>query len=1159
MNLGDFSRWKDGEPPKEIWDSDIIKTGDESRWREGLPPILQFGLGFVTVSSQYLLKAILLIARSSDYLFKSTLLKNFEDSYLLKANIRKIIESSYILAGTLLKTVATSYKFTATMLGTIENDYTLDAYLVWIKTGSYILGATLLKTISDTYTFAAVLSKTMATQFLFKATMLKHWNLSYTIKAFLTLALKNLYTMYLMYDVYGALSTGDQQGGSRVIAGPNLLSRVYIYLKDKGSAGSTIVDINVIRAGVTSSIFAAPADRLEVPYNDANNFAEKCVAVKLQKYDVLTVDVDQVATGAEDLSIIMHLDSYTGMKPIVVKFDLLDDTFLLDDKDVWVTDRFKAKIRFENMMDITVMPTVYLIKKDGTKIPLTGSWTSEMVKEDTYITTLVALTEDDVGSAAVSISGARDKYEVTMDEYQKNFVITSIANKLSYSKWSKTASTNVTLGIIAKQFSYSLDDITYTSPIDWDNVVSVDLTNALVGGTVTEETKTVYLKFITGLTSCKKNIDIKYYFSPMAAWTATFQKRIINRTINNEYVSFITLPTTALNMPIQYLRVKQGGVEIAETNKLQTYVASGLTLWFAYASADYELSTDKFTFEDYRYFTSLTGRQTFYSEYVDASNYWYVEKDATNRLHIYVQKGGVPSGEYHSPVLPLSINTWYHFEINRDGITCRMALDGIFQAVTGTTAFAVNLDIGITVQNLYIGRYITGYYFAGYLDEARFSKGICRHTSNFTPTLVELTADEYTYLLLHGNEDKDGGVDGSFVDETGRRVDDVSSGGVTFSSSIKKLGAGSMHFNGTTGYLYTASRLYGITYNNKNLILAIGAGTAILSTGESITKVKTYIELNPLVAASRYDLICLDENGDYIVVEGTEGETRNKPPYINDLSYTITEQTWPEIPFYPESYTPLYAILIKWEPFQGISYVDRNGDFHHFDLRPDSVYIQATLATTEESAEVDAVPLMTGYTSPSGIVTDSTHYSSYYGWHAFDDEVLKWMTQSYTTTGWLAYEFTETVLIGKYIITADTAARAPKNWTFEGWTGAAWVVLDTRVGEIFTVGQEKEYYVGNPGSYIKYRLNITLNGGDTIYLAIRELEFIFSNSNIEVEIEDAAGRTDSKEFFIKLVNEQQNTSTRIVRAYADAGHTIPIVSGEKTNYTKIYLDLVEGF
>jgi len=119
--------------------------------------------------------------------------------------------------------------------------------------------------------------------------------------------------------------------------------------------------------------------------------------------------------------------------------------------------------------------------------------------------------------------------------------------------------------------------------------------------------------------------------------------------------------------------------------------------------------------------------------------------------------------------IPAVINddTWYHVEVVRDGTTegtWHCFIDG----VEGTKTLHVGAYNGTIVSlngNFKIGT-LDGNYaldYEGWIDELRFSKGIARHTSNFTPETSEYSTDDDTDLLLHMN-----GTDGStdFVDSS---------------------------------------------------------------------------------------------------------------------------------------------------------------------------------------------------------------------------------------------------------------------------------------------------------------------------------------------------------------------------------------------------------
>ncbi|MFA9467028.1 MAG: Ig-like domain-containing protein [Velocimicrobium sp.] len=147
------------------------------------------------------------------------------------------------------------------------------------------------------------------------------------------------------------------------------------------------------------------------------------------------------------------------------------------------------------------------------------------------------------------------------------------------------------------------------------------------------------------------------------------------------------------------------------------------------------------------------------------------------------------------------------------------------------------------------------------------------------------------------------------------------------------------------------------------------------------------------------------------------------------------------------------------------------------------------------------IPKMTSNAAPSGIVTCSE--ASLPAWQAFDRNINHpyggpyhtWTTTK--TSGWLAYEFELPQTICKYTLAQNIYTGKvifPKNWTFEAWDGATWIVLDTRTNITnWTNGGKKEFVFDNDQAYIKYRINITSPVTKTDYtskLAIGELEMM---------------------------------------------------------------------
>lgn len=144
---------------------------------------------------------------------------------------------------------------------------------------------------------------------------------------------------------------------------------------------------------------------------------------------------------------------------------------------------------------------------------------------------------------------------------------------------------------------------------------------------------------------------------------------------------------------------------------------------------------------------------------------------------------------------------------------------------------------------------------------------------------------------------------------------------------------------------------------------------------------------------------------------------------------------------------------------------------------------------------VNVIPSMTSNTAPSGIASASSKASTTNdAWNAFNESNVNW--ESSTTVDWIAYEFSNELIIGKYGIHNSSTSSSPTSWTFEGWNGDTWIVLDTQTDVRWSVnGQIKHWEISNNSSFKKYRLNITKgNGYSAIQIKIFELyEVLFVN------------------------------------------------------------------
>lgn len=148
----------------------------------------------------------------------------------------------------------------------------------------------------------------------------------------------------------------------------------------------------------------------------------------------------------------------------------------------------------------------------------------------------------------------------------------------------------------------------------------------------------------------------------------------------------------------------------------------------------------------------------------------------------------------------LSTNTWYHVALVRDGNNLRRFLNGVEQGspvnVTGVTANSPSNSV------LHVGQ-IQGFYpLSGYIDGLRYTKGVARYTSTFTPSfqkykLLDRNRKKMVALLL-GNQDSTGNV----YDHLGRRY--TRAGSAAISTSDWYNGGASLSFTASTSDVITS-------------------------------------------------------------------------------------------------------------------------------------------------------------------------------------------------------------------------------------------------------------------------------------------------------------------------------------------------------------------
>ena len=146
-----------------------------------------------------------------------------------------------------------------------------------------------------------------------------------------------------------------------------------------------------------------------------------------------------------------------------------------------------------------------------------------------------------------------------------------------------------------------------------------------------------------------------------------------------------------------------------------------------YNSSFGSFATSTFTIEFWVYYNSISGRMTHVTNYSGSSNGIMIDKSDSHVLKLNLSGGGVDI----TGTTTLAVGQWYHIALSGSAGSYKVFLDGVQEGSTYTGSIPTGANTWELGAELYSG---TVYYpLNGYLDDIRFTAGIARYTSAFTP------------------------------------------------------------------------------------------------------------------------------------------------------------------------------------------------------------------------------------------------------------------------------------------------------------------------------------------------------------------------------------------------------------------------------------------
>ena len=138
----------------------------------------------------------------------------------------------------------------------------------------------------------------------------------------------------------------------------------------------------------------------------------------------------------------------------------------------------------------------------------------------------------------------------------------------------------------------------------------------------------------------------------------------------------------------------------------------------------------------------------------------YINNDSPNQLYWwhYNGSGWVYLNYTQGTRTTITLDTWHHVAVTRNGNTWRLFLNGV-QEDTITDSNNITASNGAVSSGLRLGTINAGlqYPLHGYIDDVRITNGDSRYTSNFTPpTTAHLTSAGDVNKHIVVNSDADG-------------------------------------------------------------------------------------------------------------------------------------------------------------------------------------------------------------------------------------------------------------------------------------------------------------------------------------------------------------------------------------------------------------------
>jgi hypothetical protein len=238
-------------------------------------------------------------------------------------------------------------------------------------------------------------------------------------------------------------------------------------------------------------------------------------------------------------------------------------------------------------------------------------------------------------------------------------------------------------------------------------------------------------------------------------------------------------------------------------------------------NSEFDFGAGDFTIEYWEYRTSNAVFKPVMSRNSSGQPPWMIGWTEAGNINFFAGNGSSWSIASAVSMGVIIINSWTHYAVTRQGNTFRT-----FQNGTQISTFTSTATIPNGAAPLEIGRYAATYYYPGYLDELRLTKGVARYTGSFVTQSVEFPNNLNVTQLQTKYIGLVGGLNDSNVDYGVEKLSDsslkirkmtatgqpLSGSGSTLSASVDRVYVNVIDYTNvmvTSSYALTASYVLG--------------------------------------------------------------------------------------------------------------------------------------------------------------------------------------------------------------------------------------------------------------------------------------------------------------------------------------------------------------